>query len=125
MQLYLTARHMELTEALRDHVERHLRAPVESHTNGRGTRMEVQLYDCGERNVCFGCHVLLELAPRREINIREEDHDLYTAIDLAQKRLMRALVEFRDRELTEARHPRKYSFGRFARAMGWGRRSAR
>ena len=122
MQLYLTARHMDLSEALRDHVERHLRQPVENHTSVKATRMEVQLYKTSDREVRYGCHVLLELTHRHDINIREEDRDLYAAIDLAQKRLMRTVVDYRDRQLTEGRRARKYSFGRMARALGFAPR---
>jgi ribosomal subunit interface protein len=124
MIIYLTARHIELTEGLRRHVERHLNDAVHGHTKVKTTRMEIQLYRTSEREVRFGCHVLLELSPRHEINIREESHDLYEAIDLAQKRLLQALTDYRDRRLTMSRHPRKYSWDRLARALGWvGRRA--
>jgi ribosome hibernation promoting factor len=126
MQLYLTGRQVELTDALRDHVERHLREPAESHTSVRVTRMEVQLYRTSEREVRYGCHILLELTHRHNLNIREEDRDMYAAIDLAQERLLRALVDYRDRQLTEGRRARKYTFDRLGRALGWvPRRSAR
>jgi putative sigma-54 modulation protein len=126
MQLYLTGRHMEVTDGLRDHVERHLRQPVESHTSVKAMRMEVQLYRTSDRDVRYGCHVLLELTHRHDVNIREEDRDLYAAIDLAQKRLLRTLVEYRDRQITEGRRTRKYSFARLGRALGWpARRSER
>ena len=118
--LYLTARHLYLSEALRAHVTRHLSDAVQGHTSSNITRMEVQLYKLGGREVQFGCHVLLELSPRHEINVREEDKDLYEAIDLAQKRLLHALTDFHERRLTLGRRTRKYSFERLARALGWG-----
>ncbi len=119
MQLYLTARQLDLTDALRNHVEQHLRRAVDGHTSVKVTRMEVQLYKTGDREVRYGCHVLLELSHRHDISIREEDRDLYEAIDLTQKRLLRALTDYRDRQLTEGRRARKYSFDRLARALGW------
>lgn len=119
MHLYLTGRQMAVTEALRDHVERHLRRPAEDHTSVKATRMEVQLYRTSDREVRFGCHVLLELTHRHDVNIREEDRDLYAAIDLAQSRLLRTLVEYRDRQITEGRRSRKYTFDRLGRALGW------
>lgn len=126
MQMYLTARQIELTDALRQHVERHLLAAIEGHTSVKTQRMEVQLYRISEREIRYGCHVLLELSHRHEINVREEDRDMYEAIDLAQKRVVRALTDYRDRQLTEGRRTRKYSFGRIARALGWvTRRSER
>jgi ribosomal subunit interface protein len=106
MQLYLTARHMELTDALRAHVERHLREPVENHSDGRATRMEVQLYRDSRRDSGHRCHVLLNLTRRHDINIREDGGDLYAAIDLAKKRLVRALVNYREKKLTGVRHGR-------------------
>jgi ribosomal subunit interface protein len=122
--IYLTARHLDLTDALRAHVERHLKGSLDGLTTVKIGRMEVQLYKLGDRDVRFGCHVLLELSHRHEINVREEDHDLYEAIDLAQKRLVRAVTDYRDRQLTEGRRARKYSWTRLARALGWSRRQA-
>jgi ribosomal subunit interface protein len=122
MQVYLTARQMELTPAMRAHVERHLGAPVERYTGIKVVRMEVQLYRTGEHGALFGCHVLLEVSHRHPINVREEGRDLYAAIDLAEDRLTRALTDYQGRRLTENRHPRKYNFGRLFRALGWGRR---
>jgi ribosomal subunit interface protein len=125
MLTYLTARHIELTEGLKKHVERHLIGAVEGHTSVKTRRMEVQLYRVSEREVRYGCHVLLELSHRHDINIREEDRDMYEAIDLAQKRVLRALTDYRDRQLTEGRRTRKYSFPRLAHALGWVTRRAR
>jgi len=124
MLLYLTARRIQLTEALHDHVERHLRDAIEGRTNLRTTRMEVQLYRISGRDLRYGCHVLLELSRRQSVNIREEDRDLYAAIDVAQKRLVRAVTEVRDRQVTEGRHTRRYGFNRLvASREGRGRPS--
>ena len=121
MQLYLTARHLELTDALRSHVERHLIRAAEGHGTVKLMRMEVQLYRISSHVPRYGCHVLLVLSHRHEINLREEDRDLYEAIDLAQKRTNRALTEYRDHQLTDGRHPRKYSWERLRRALGWAK----
>jgi putative sigma-54 modulation protein len=109
MLLYLTGRHLELTDPLRRYVEEHLVRAVERH-GGRldVVSMEVQLYEPAHREVRTGCHVLLNLPDKRSINIREESHDMYEAIDLAEKRLVRDLTDFRERIVTEARHPKKY-----------------
>jgi ribosomal subunit interface protein len=109
MQLYLTARHLDLTDGLRTHVERRLVQAVDKHAGNSGTTtMEVQLYDAGHRDIRYGCHVLLHLPERHDINIREESPDLYASIDLAHDRLVRELTDFRERRITEARHPVKY-----------------
>jgi ribosomal subunit interface protein len=124
LQLYLAARHLTLTEQVRDYVERHLVEPVRRHNRLKVMRMEVQLFKDTERGHHFGCHVYLELkGPHNAINIRENDESLFEAIDLAQTRLIRALSETRDRLLTLSRHPKKYSFSRIARALGWVQRS--
>ncbi len=116
MDFYLTSRRVELTDAVQLYVERRLKRAVQGHAAGRASRMEVQLYRTSQREIRYGCHVLLALAGRHELNIREEDRDLYEAIDLAEKRLVRAMTEHRDRRLTENRHPRKYSLDRIVRA---------
>lgn len=70
--------------------------------------MEVQLYRPSNRELRYGCHVLLHLPGRNAINIREEARDLYEVIDLTDKRLVRDLVDHRERLETRARHPTKY-----------------
>jgi ribosomal subunit interface protein len=108
MLLYVTARQIDLTDAIRAYVEERLVRGAERHGARSGTRMEVQLYDAGHRGVRFGCHVLVHMPENHELNVREESGDLYAAIDLAEKRLVREIVELRERRLTEARHPKKY-----------------
>lgn len=105
MHLYVTGRHLELTESIHDYVRRRLVEPVESHSNARDVqRMEVQLYGLSEGEARFGCHVLLQLPQHQDLNIREETTDLYEAIDRAEKRLLRQLVDRRERNRDQARH---------------------
>lgn len=105
MHVYLTARHIGLTDAIRAHVETQLVDAVRSHTSLKVNRMQVQLDQQGDRGNNFLCHVELELPGHHNINIREAADDLYAAIDVAKDRLLRALVDYRDRILTEKRHP--------------------
>ena len=125
MHVYLTARHMDLDDATRDYVESHLIEPVRSHNALNLVRMEVQLFKDAERGHHFGCHVLVEAKGHRDINIREIDPDLTTCIDLAQARTIRQLTELRNRFLTVRRRPKKYSFARLARALGFSRERPR
>ncbi len=122
MHVYLTARHMELTDAIRDYVERRIVSNVRSHNSLAVRRLEVQLFREGNKGPFFGCHVLVEAGgrhERHEINVREIDKtNLYEAIDLAEARVLRQLSELRDELLTVRRHPRKYSIERFLRALG-------
>ncbi|MGE5788071.1 MAG: ribosome hibernation-promoting factor, HPF/YfiA family [Myxococcales bacterium] len=105
MDLYLTARpgSFELSPAIRQYVEKRLVKAVESHSDAHDlVRMEVQLTHF-EHEARVRCHVLLQLPAHKEINITEETHDVYEAIDLAEKRLKRNLTEERQRQLTEKR----------------------
>lgn len=116
MHLYLTARHFDLTDAIREHVEQHLLGPIAAHVDAHElNRMEVQLY-VGQRDARYGCHVLVQV-PGHDLNVSEEGKDLYAAIDLAEKRLLRQLSELYHRRLTEKRRPKKFSWERVLRAL--------
>ncbi len=123
MHVYLTARHFDLTDAIRNHVEERIVNPIRGHSSLNIPRVEIQLYQETERGNQMGCHVLIELKGHTDINIREVDGDLFAAIDLAKDRAMTALTEHRDRLLTLSRHPKKYSFEKIARALGLNRRT--
>lgn len=109
MLLYITARRMALTPPIRQYIEDRLIRSVERHAGSvEVMRMEVQLDRPSNREARYGCHVLLNLAGRSPINIREEARDLYEAIDVAEKRLVNTLVDHRERVDTLARYPTKY-----------------
>ena len=117
MHFYLTARHFDLTDLIRQHVEKRIIETVRSHADDHDlNRVEVQL-DTGERDARFSCHVLVQLPGHRDVNISEHSQDLYAAIDLAEKRLMSALVALRERQVTVGRRPRKYSLRKIARML--------
>lgn len=104
MHLYVTGRHLELTDSIHDYVRRRLVEPVEAHANAHDVqRMEVQLHGLTQGSARFGCHVLLQLPHNQDLNIREETTDLYEAIDRAEKRLLRQLVDHRARNRDQAR----------------------
>lgn len=109
MLLYITARRMRMTPPIRGYIEDRLVRSVEKHAgNVTVVRMEVQLYRPSNRELRYGCHVLLHLPEKAAINIREEAGDLYEAIDLADKGTSRALVDHIERRDTLARFPVKY-----------------
>ena len=117
MHLYLTARHFELTDQIRAHVQRRIVEAVQAHADAHDlNRVEVQL-TTGQREERFSCHVLVQLPGHRDVNITEHNHDLYAAIDLAEKRLIHALVALRERNRTTSRHPRKFSWRKIARLL--------
>lgn len=122
MHVYLAARHVELTDELRAYVEAHLIDPIAQHTGLNIIRAEVQLFEEGPQG---GCHVFVEVKGHRDINVRELQDSIHAAVDVARDRVVRQLTEIRDRLLTVRRHPKKFSFARLGRALGWmrGRRT--
>lgn len=108
MHLYVTARGFDLTDPIREYVQRRLVHGVQSHASPHDLqRMEIQLYQVNGGDPRFGCHVLLQLPGHLDINIRDEATDLYESIDRAEKRLQRQLVDQRERRLASSRQPRK------------------
>ena len=116
MHVYLAARHIALSDELRDYVEAHLLEPIRNHNGLTIIRTEVQLYSEGAHGAC---HVLVEIKGHQDINIRELQDTIFAAIDIAKDRVLHTLTEIRDRLLTQRRHPKKFSFARLGRALGW------
>jgi ribosomal subunit interface protein len=106
MHAYLTARHFSLTERIREHVQRRLFDAIQQHADAHDlNRVEVQLSGgLGEER--FTCHVMVQLPGHREVNVTEHHQDLFASIDLAEKRVVQALVALRQRRQTLRRHPR-------------------
>lgn len=123
MNVYLTARHVELTDRIREHVEKRLIHPLREYSSLKIVRVEIQIYQESERTQQVGCHLLVEVKGHHDINIREVDNDLFATVDLAKDRAFTALTELRDRMLTLSRHPKKYSFGKIMRSLGLGGRT--
>ena len=120
MHVYLAARHVALSDELRAYVEQHLLEPIRSHNGLNIIRTEVQLYPEGAHGAC---HVLVEIKGHQDINIRELQDNLFAAIDVAKDRVLHALTDLRDKLLTQRRHPKKFSFARLGRALGWSEAS--
>jgi ribosome-associated translation inhibitor RaiA len=106
VHVYLTARHMSFSDVLREYVERHLVEPIRNHNSLEIVRMEVQLFREGDKGPFYGCHVLVDVEGKHELNVREIDETLFEAIDLAQARVIRALTDLHHEILTGRRHPR-------------------
>jgi ribosome-associated translation inhibitor RaiA len=116
LHVYLAARHVTLTDELRAYTEAHLLDPIRAHTGLNIIRVEVQLFAEGPSG---GCHVLLEIKGHKDINVREMQDNIQAAVDVAKDRVIRNLTEMRDKMLTQRRHPKKFSFDRLRRALGW------
>jgi putative sigma-54 modulation protein len=116
LHVYLAARHVALSDALRSYVEQHLVEPIRRHTGLKIIRAEVQLFTEG---VYGGCHVLVEIKGHHEINVRELQDNIQAAIDLAKDRVLRRLTETRDKIISQRRQHGRFSFTRLGRALGW------
>jgi ribosome-associated translation inhibitor RaiA len=123
LHVYFVARHMDLSDKIRAYCEKHLIDPIRDHTGLHITRVETQLFPEGDKANHYGCHVLVEIKGHAPINVREIQQTIYAAIDVAKDRTVHALVDARDKILTQRRHPKKYSFARLGRALGWVRRN--
>jgi ribosomal subunit interface protein len=119
LHVYLTARHLELTDALRAYAESHLVQPIREHNGLTIVSLQTQLFPDGEKGNHFGCHVLVAVKGHHDLNVREVQDDIYAAINVAKDRVLRQLTELRDKMLTVSRHPKKYSFSKLGRALGW------
>lgn len=107
MHFYLTARHFDLTDSIREHVESRIVDTLRAHADAHDlNRVEVQL-DAGQGTERFSCHVQVLLPGHRELNLTEHHHDLYAALDSLEKRLKHALVALRARRITVGRRPHK------------------
>ena len=116
MHVYLAARHVTLTDELRAYTEAHLISALRNHSGLTINRVEVQLFSEGPSG---GCHVLVEIKGHKDINVRELQDNIQAAVDVAKDRVIRNLTEIRDKMLTQRRHPKKISFDRLRRALGW------
>ena len=117
MHVYITARHFELTDNIHAHVERRIVETVRAHADAHDlNRVEVQL-STGQRDERFSCHVMVQLPGHRDVNVTEHNHDLYAAIDLAEKRLLASLVALRQKRQTASRHPRKLNWNKVVRIL--------
>ncbi len=93
MKFSIRGRHIELTEALLAHMERHLRFAW-SRFGQRIRHAAVQLTDLdGPRGaVDKQCRVTVTLSPSGKVMVQASDADLHAAIDRAADRLERSVT---------------------------------
>ena len=116
MHVYLAARHVALSDEIRTYVENHLIEPIRNHTGLNIIKAEVQLFSEGPQD---GCHVLVEVKGHQPVNVRELQDTLLAAIDVARDRVIHKLTDVRDKMIRTRHHPRRFSFARLGRALGW------
>ncbi|MBX5484678.1 MAG: ribosome-associated translation inhibitor RaiA [Myxococcaceae bacterium] len=107
MKVNVRGVHLELTDAIKQHVQTHLIRPIERFFDDEAAELEIHLRD---RNGPKGgadmeCSVTVRLPHAATIHVTEVDDDLYKAIDLARDRLetasKRALERSQDRRRDE------------------------
>ena len=90
MRVIVKGRHLNLTQALKDHAEQKLSNALMRIFDNPGATLEIELNDVG--NVRNGkdkeCRITLTLPKNKTINIVEVEDDMYKAIDLAHDRLL-------------------------------------
>jgi ribosomal subunit interface protein len=118
LHVYLTARHIELGDRVREYVQQQLIEPIQKHTGLDLISVEVQLFAESDRGFPLGCHVQIELKGHRDINVREIDETLFAAIDKTKDRVLHSLTQLRNKILTTRRHPRQHDLQRANRALG-------
>jgi ribosomal subunit interface protein len=118
LHVYLTARHIELGDRVRDYVQQQLIEPIQNHTSLALISIQVQLFTDSDRGLPLGCHVQIEIKGHHDINVREIDDTLFTAIDKTKDRVLHALTQLRNRILTTRRHPRQHDTQRANRVFG-------
>ena len=104
MQLELSAEGVELTEALRDHVERRIRFALGKFA-GRIERVHVRLADENGHKGGVGkmCRIRVRMVGFESVAVQQIDADIRTAIDCALDRAGRTVARRIDRTLTVLR----------------------
>ena len=107
MKVNLRGVHLELTDAIKRHVQAHLVDPIERFFDDEAAELEIHLRD---RNGPKGgndmeCSVTVRVPRAASIHVTEVDDDLYKAIDLARDRIetaaKRALERSQDKRRDE------------------------
>ena len=90
MQLIVKARHMDLTEALKEHAEKKIGDAISRLVDRPALKLEIELIDLGatKDNNNKECHVTVSLPRIKTIVISEVDDNMYKAIDLCHDRLI-------------------------------------
>lgn len=94
MKKTVKARHMKVTDALPDYVEKQTLAPLADVADSPEMKVEVELCDEGSTKEC---RVHVFMSGVEPVNIHESDLDLYRAIDLAEQRMLVQVKRHRDR----------------------------
>lgn len=107
MQFHIHTQGFELTDGIRDHIDRHLQFAFDWADHELG-KIIVRLYDInGPRGGNDKrCHVRIPLPRSREVVVEDTSSNLYVAIDRAIDRASRALARRLSRQREFAPIPR-------------------
>lgn len=103
MEIRLTARNVELSDDLREHIERRIYFAL-SRFGHRIRKVDVKVEDInGPRGgMDKRCSVIVRIAPGRRVAIEDSDSDILVAVDRAADRLGRAVAREIDRQKNHA-----------------------
>lgn len=92
MKVNLRGVHLELTDAMKQHVQTHLVDPIEHFCDREAAELEVHLRDINgnKGGKDMECSATLRMPRQSSIHVTEVDDDLYKAIDLCRDRLEQA-----------------------------------
>ncbi|MCE5393647.1 MAG: ribosome-associated translation inhibitor RaiA [Acidithiobacillus sp.] len=94
MQLHLTGHHMDLTEALKDHVQQKLSRI--DHYFDRVIDAKVILRHLSHENPANQAEVTI-IVPGHEFHAEARDPDMYAAIDMVVEKIDGQLRQFKDK----------------------------
>ena len=105
MQKIVKARHMKLTDPLKNYAEAKLAGVLTRVFNGPAVKIDIELSKLA--HVANGtdneCRVVVSMPKGKPVVIDQQSGDMYTAINLAHDRLMRQVVRERRRSRKPAR----------------------
>lgn len=105
MKLIVKARHMNLTDALREHAEQKLGEAIKRIHDSPSLQVEVELSELGRTNDGQDkeCRITVFMPKSKTIVISEISDDMYKAMDLARDRLLYQFKRERDKQRTSSR----------------------
>lgn len=92
MKVNLRGVHLDLSEALKTHVQKHLVEPIEHFYDSEAAEIEIHLRDSNgpKGGQDMECSVTVRVPHRQSIHVTEVSDDIYKSIDLARDRVERA-----------------------------------
>lgn len=109
MNIHISGIHMDLTDAIKSHVEKKLGALEKFFGGVEGVDASVEVGKTTEhhqKGKIFFCEVHLVIPGQEPIRAREVEEDLYVAIDRVRHDLQRQLVDAKEKRLMRQRMDR-------------------